>query len=483
MSVPATQTYLCCTIEPLHIGSRTSAGHQEFRQGVAKDHDGVPLLPATSLKGAIRSFWSQDLAMPGCDGKGRECPQPHVCASCAVFGYVNQHHGEQSSSLLRFSDGRLCLGVFRTIGGGKIWLTTPERLATGGLISSSIQCDLIARQETHPVLLGNRVTEQEADYLRHSLGIEPPGNARGGTDHYLETREWEGRPMLASALQRLVVVEEPAMARAADKFLQASSHVSIDGKTGPARAGSLFEIEAVPPDSLFSFDVSFVDPLSLGVVELLARDLGSGLEVLRPTIDTLDHLLLQAFEKAARLGIGGKRSRGMGRVRIWPIAWRRDEPTTGSLGWPNPTSRPMVFISHSSVNKQIARRLANDLRVGGCRVWLDEHEILVGDSVQRRLGEGIEKADFVVLLISEPAVASSWVRDEIEAALAREKSTTPERIIVLPALVEDLGPERIPTMIRTRRWASLHRNYHLGITELLKSIRLNTHRERSASSM
>ena len=385
----------------------------------------------------------------------------------------------QSASLLRFTDARLCLGVFRT-NTGKVWLTTPDRLVAAGLISSSVQLDLLAMLETSVLLQSNRVTEQDAEHVRRSLSLESGATSVNRAPRFIETRDWVGRPQLASALQRLVVVDEATILRAAGSFISSSSHISIDGKTGAALNGSLFALETIQPDSLFSFDVSFVDPSSLGVLELLSKRSGEGLEALRPTIDTLDHLLLQAFEKAARLGIGGKRNRGMGRVRIWPVAWRKEESADSSFGLSDPKARPLVFISHSSVNKQIARRLANDFQIGGCRVWLDEHEILVGDSVHRKLGEGLEEAEFVILLMSESAVTSPWVRDEIEATLAREKSTVPDRTILLPAMVEDVAIERIPTMIRTRRWATLNRSYYSGVTDLLKSISVHTRRRQSA---
>jgi hypothetical protein len=42
---------------------------------------------------------------------------------------------------------------------------------------------------------------------------------------------------------------------------------------------------------------------------------------------------------------------------------------------------PSIFLSHSSADKPFARRLAGDLRARGVRVWLDEAEIGIGDSL------------------------------------------------------------------------------------------------------
>jgi CRISPR/Cas system CMR subunit Cmr4 (Cas7 group RAMP superfamily) len=465
MPIPLTQTYLCRVIEPVHIGSKASE-EPTFRESIARDQDGLPMLPASSLKGAIRAFWSQDFAMPGCDGKGRECPQPHVCASCAVFGYVNQHSFDHSASLFRFSDARLCIGVMRTKL-SKVWLTTPDRLMRAGLIDDATQLTLLSRLEESRVLQTTGVTKDDVDYVRHAFGLESDVPQDRSEVSRLETHEWKNRQSLASVLTHLIVVDEPTIVRGSSRFLTASNHISIDSQTGVARKGALFSIEAIRPDSLFSFEVSFQDPISLGITELYSKGLNRELTILSPSIGTLNNLLLEAFAKAAHLGIGGKRSRGMGRVQIWPLCWSQDKPPSTYFGLPDAGNRPQVFISHAGTDKQFARRLAGDLRIAGCRVWLDEHEILVGDSIHRKIGEGIESADFVVLLISSAAEKSTWVRDEIEATLAKEKSCVPEKTILLPTLIESI---EVPTMIRTRKWVQLYRNYHLGLSELLKSI-------------
>ena len=68
--------YLCEAIDPIHVGGRDSR--------MAKDIDGLPYIPASSIKGCIRALASIDIGIIGCDGKGLECPQPHTCASCSV---------------------------------------------------------------------------------------------------------------------------------------------------------------------------------------------------------------------------------------------------------------------------------------------------------------------------------------------------------------------------------------------------------------
>jgi hypothetical protein len=54
--------------------------------------------------------------------------------------------------------------------------------------------------------------------------------------------------------------------------------------------------------------------------------------------------------------------------------------------------RPGVFISHRMADADLARRLAEEIQRAGYRVWLDEWEILIGDSVVERINAGLENA-------------------------------------------------------------------------------------------
>jgi len=49
-----------------------------------------------------------------------------------------------------------------------------------------------------------------------------------------------------------------------------------------------------------------------------------------------------------------------------------------------------VFLSHSSKDKIVVRGLAGQLRADGLRVWLDEWEIKLGDSIPAKIEEGLE---------------------------------------------------------------------------------------------
>ena len=49
-----------------------------------------------------------------------------------------------------------------------------------------------------------------------------------------------------------------------------------------------------------------------------------------------------------------------------------------------------VFLSHSSIDRQTVRWIAVDLGNRGYRPWLDEWEIAAGESIPKRISDGIE---------------------------------------------------------------------------------------------
>ena len=56
------------------------------------------------------------------------------------------------------------------------------------------------------------------------------------------------------------------------------------------------------------------------------------------------------------------------------------------------SSSTSIFLSHNSQDKPFVRELARDLEAHGIRVWLDEAEINVVDSLIEKFSEGIDGA-------------------------------------------------------------------------------------------
>src|ERR1700759_4303628 len=79
-----------------------------------------------------------------------------------------------------------------------------------------------------------------------------------------------------------------------------------------------------------------------------------------------------------------------------------------------------IFVSHNHTDREFARRLAADLKLTGVGVWIDEAEIKPGDSLLDKLESGIREMEYLGVVLSPEAVASRWVRKELNAALQME---------------------------------------------------------------
>jgi hypothetical protein len=57
-----------------------------------------------------------------------------------------------------------------------------------------------------------------------------------------------------------------------------------------------------------------------------------------------------------------------------------------------------VFISHASEDGDtVARPLAAELVRRGLRVWIDAHQLSIGDSLRRSIDQGLSYSRFVLL--------------------------------------------------------------------------------------
>lgn len=84
-----------------------------------------------------------------------------------------------------------------------------------------------------------------------------------------------------------------------------------------------------------------------------------------------------------------------------------------------------VFISHSSRDKWIARRISQDLNSFGVETFLDEKDIESGTPIDDTIGEHLKDCDECILLLSPSALTSHWVLIEIGGAKALGKRLVP----------------------------------------------------------
>lgn len=92
-----------------------------------------------------------------------------------------------------------------------------------------------------------------------------------------------------------------------------------------------------------------------------------------------------------------------------------------------------VFISHTSDDHEFVLVLAKKLKDDGIDVWIDDWELDVGDSIVKKISEGLQKSSFLIVVLSKYSIKSEWVLRELNSTLMRQLGR--DHIVILPVLL------------------------------------------------
>lgn len=129
---------------------------------------------------------------------------------------------------------------------------------------------------------------------------------------------------------------------------------------------------------------------------------------------------------------------------------------------PEPTATPKlkIFLSHSSQDKPLVRRLEIALEAAGFATWVDHDDLHAGESFPKRIGEGIAMCDVMLLIWSQPASVSHWVEEEYNSALSLRK-------VIIPCILDQTP---LPPLLRSISYANF-REFESGLQQVLHALR------------
>ena len=82
-----------------------------------------------------------------------------------------------------------------------------------------------------------------------------------------------------------------------------------------------------------------------------------------------------------------------------------------------------VFISHASEDKEeVVRPLANALVQRGLKVWYDEFELKIGDSLRRKIDRGLANSRFGIVVLSRDFIKKGWTNYELDGIISKAVS-------------------------------------------------------------
>jgi hypothetical protein len=128
-----------------------------------------------------------------------------------------------------------------------------------------------------------------------------------------------------------------------------------------------------------------------------------------------------------------------------------------------------IFLSYSQADKPAVDKITSRLKAEGHDIWIDSMKLRPGDNLQRKIQEGIEAADAVVVVISTNSFRSKWVQHEVSAIALQQISKGERRVIPVRIDWSD-----VPSYLADRVYVDLSENFNAGLDRLAEALRAET---------
>ncbi|MBI4026859.1 MAG: type III-B CRISPR module RAMP protein Cmr4 [Verrucomicrobia bacterium] len=250
------------TRTPLHVGAGSSVG--AIDQPIQRErHTGFPIIPGSSIKGVLRDAASRDISTGGISEDFE-----------SIFGK------QEDAGRLSFGEAKILAFPVRSAKGSFAFVTCPlalerfqrEHANPGDLKVPDEPKDMTCLAgDTVAITKGTQAGVVLEEYRFNKIASFP-------SDWEIALLKLLDDPVWQAGKGRFVLLSNGDFAHFVKNACEVSQHVGINPKTGTARKGVLFNLEAVPSETLFFAPIT---PLARSSDEL---DKLTGLFSRRPVI-------------------------------------------------------------------------------------------------------------------------------------------------------------------------------------------------------
>ncbi|MEN3977201.1 toll/interleukin-1 receptor domain-containing protein [Emcibacter sp. SYSU 3D8] len=106
-----------------------------------------------------------------------------------------------------------------------------------------------------------------------------------------------------------------------------------------------------------------------------------------------------------------------------------------------------VFLSYASEDRELAKRIAEELQANGIEIWWAEWELGAGDSIRRKIDAGLGGCTHFIVLLSPTSITRPWVNEEIDAGFVRKVQAKSRFIPLRHGLAVDALPPLMSGML------------------------------------
>lgn len=124
-----------------------------------------------------------------------------------------------------------------------------------------------------------------------------------------------------------------------------------------------------------------------------------------------------------------------------------------------------IFVSYSHQDKPKVDAIVNRLKLAKHEIWIDHLKLKPGDNISRKIEEGIDSSDAVLVIVSANSLSSKWVQQEFSSLALSEISKRASRVI--PVLIDSSS---VPSYLSKYLYIDLTKDLEAGLEFLVQSL-------------
>lgn len=123
-----------------------------------------------------------------------------------------------------------------------------------------------------------------------------------------------------------------------------------------------------------------------------------------------------------------------------------------------------LFLSHSSLDRQFATSIAEDMRRHGVPVWYSHTNIIGAQQWHDEIGAALQRCDWFAVILSPNSVESMWVKRELVFGLKQDRFENK----IVPILYKPCELNLLSWTLSSFQIVDFTRGYARGVTSLLR---------------